>query len=139
MKKLIVTDPVRICGSDLIGSGIRNFRWEARVYGIWHSIGVASWWPASSSSGHDTWWVVSEIADCRSLSCHLLYEGFVSYHKTDVVIREVLTERNSYTICKSETKGEWKYEEHTTVIVVMPFHVVSRTLWQYHKFKTETS
>jgi len=36
MKKLIVTDPVRICGSDLIGSDIRNFGWEARMYGIWH-------------------------------------------------------------------------------------------------------
>jgi len=36
MKKLIVTDPVWICGSDLIGSDIRNFGWEARMYGIWH-------------------------------------------------------------------------------------------------------
>jgi len=35
MKKLIVTDPVQICGSDLIGSDIRNFGWEARMYGIW--------------------------------------------------------------------------------------------------------
>jgi hypothetical protein len=36
MKKHIVTDPVWICGSDLIGSDIQNFRWEARMYGIWH-------------------------------------------------------------------------------------------------------
>jgi len=35
MKKLIVTDPVRICGSDLIRSDIWNFGWEARMYGIW--------------------------------------------------------------------------------------------------------
>jgi hypothetical protein len=35
MKKLIITDPVWICGSDLIGSDIRNFGWEARMYGIW--------------------------------------------------------------------------------------------------------
>jgi len=35
MKKLIVTDPVWICGSDLIGSDIQNFRWEAWMYGIW--------------------------------------------------------------------------------------------------------
>jgi len=35
MKKLIVTDPVRICGLDLIGSDIQNFGWEARMYGIW--------------------------------------------------------------------------------------------------------
>jgi len=35
MKKLIVTDPVQICGLDLIGSDMRNFRWEAQMYGIW--------------------------------------------------------------------------------------------------------
>jgi len=35
MKKLIATDPVWICGLDLIGSDIRNFRWEAQMYGIW--------------------------------------------------------------------------------------------------------
>jgi len=35
MKKLIMTDPVWICGSDLIGSDIWNFGWEARMYGIW--------------------------------------------------------------------------------------------------------
>jgi hypothetical protein len=36
MKKLIATDPVWICGSDLIGSDIQNFGWEARMYEIWH-------------------------------------------------------------------------------------------------------
>jgi len=35
MKKLIVTDPVRICGSDQIRSDIRNFGWEVQMYGIW--------------------------------------------------------------------------------------------------------
>jgi hypothetical protein len=40
MKKLIVTDPVQICGSDLIGSVIRNFGWEVRMYGIWQKSGM---------------------------------------------------------------------------------------------------
>jgi len=43
MKKLIVTDLVWICGSDLIGSGIRNFRWEAQMYGIWQSFLTSSY------------------------------------------------------------------------------------------------
>jgi len=38
MKKLITTDPVWICGLDLIGSDIQNFRWEAWMYGIWHAL-----------------------------------------------------------------------------------------------------
>jgi len=35
MKKLIVMDMEQICGSDLIGSGIWDFGWEAWMYGIW--------------------------------------------------------------------------------------------------------
>jgi len=35
MKKLIIIDPVQICGSDLIGSDIQNFGWEVQIYGIW--------------------------------------------------------------------------------------------------------
>jgi len=37
MKKLIMMDPVQICGLNLIRSDIWNFRWEAQMYGIWHA------------------------------------------------------------------------------------------------------
>jgi len=71
MKKLIVTDPVRICGSDLIGSDIRNFGWEARMYGIWQQQTKVMWTEQKkkiSSTGHSR---MSDYMNCSHFGAPL--------------------------------------------------------------------
>jgi len=63
MKKLIVSDPVRICGSDLIGSDVRNFGWEARMYGIWQQCNITIMYP-----GHFPALTLSSLVHLRILA-----------------------------------------------------------------------